>query len=272
MIEEILSKKFLNLDKLAENNKEKFLLNKPFPHISFDNFFNTKILNLVLKNFPNLNKKKRVTKFSSEKDKNKIATNVNFDYPKNINNFLYDLNSYKFLNFLQKLTSIKETLITDPYYFGGGLHEIKKSGFLKVHADFNYHPALKLDRRINILIYLNKNWKKEYGGELELWNYDMNKCEKKFLPVFNRIVIFNTNDFTYHGHPEPINCPKNVSRKSIALYYYSNGRPKNEINKKIRYHNTIYKNRKNFKENLDEKMPVYKKLFGKIYIRKKIKY
>jgi hypothetical protein len=270
MIEEILSKNFLNLEKVAKDNKNKFLNNIPFSHISFDNFFKTEFLDTIIKIFPDLEKNKNITKFNSERDKNKIATNLNFNYPKEINNFLNDLNSYKFLKFLQELTSIKETLIPDPYYFGGGLHEIKKNGFLKVHADFNYHPDLQLDRRVNILIYLNKNWKSQYGGELELWDKNMNKCQKKYLPEFNRLVIFNTNDFTYHGHPEPLNCPDELSRKSIALYYYSNGRPKEEVNNNLRYHNTIYRNRKNFNEDLDERIPVYKKLFGKIYIRKKI--
>ena len=271
MIEELLSNNLVDLDKVSNQNKSLFLKNIPFPHISFDNFFKIEALEKISKNFPNLENNKNITSFNSEKDKNKIATNIDFNYPKVINNFLNELNSYKFLTFLQTLTSIKETLIPDPYFFGGGLHEIKKNGFLKIHADFNYHPQLKLDRRINILIYLNKNWKNEYGGELELWDKNMSECKKKYLPIFNRIVIFNTNDFTYHGHPNPLQCPQHISRKSIALYYYSNGRPEKEINKNLRYHNTIYKNRKNFNETMDERMPIYKKLFGKIYIRKKIK-
>tara|TARA_B110000971_G_C19934674_1_gene465753 strand:+ start:55 stop:867 length:813 start_codon:yes stop_codon:yes gene_type:complete len=270
VIKKIISEQFLNLEQIAEENKDKFKNNLPFSYISFENFFNLNVLESVLENFPDLQKKRQVSKFATDTDKNKFATNIDFTYPEIINNFLNDLNSYEFLSFLQKLTGIKEALIPDPYYFGGGLHEIRKNGFLKVHADFNYHPKLKLDRRINILIYLNKNWKQEYGGDLELWDKKMTKCERKISPVFNKIVIFNTNDYTYHGHPEALNCPENVSRKSIALYYYSNGRPEEEINKELRYHTTIYKNRKNMNENIDERVPQFKKIFGKIYIRKKI--
>ena len=270
MTNNYLSHNFKNLIKVALDNKNKFNENKPFPHIIFDNFFNSKYLDLILENFPELEKNKNVVEFNSEKDKKKFATNKNFNYPEIINNFLNYLNSFEFLNFLQIITGIKEILISDPYFFGGGLHEIKKNGFLKIHSDFNYHPDLYLDRRINILIYLNKNWQESYGGELELWNKSMEKSEKKILPIFNRLVIFNTNDFTFHGHPEPLNCPENMSRKSIALYYYSNGRPDQETNRKLRFHNTIYKNRKNFNEKIDERIPVYKKIFGKFYIRKKI--
>ena len=270
MTNNYLSHNFKNLIKVALDNKNKFNENKPFPHIIFDNFFNSKYLDLILENFPELEKNKNVLEFNSEKDKKKFATNKNFNYPEIINNFLNYLNSFEFLNFLQIITGIKEKLISDPYFSDGGLHETKKNGFLKIHADFNFHSDFHLDRRINVLIYLNKNWQESYGGELELWNKSMEKCEKKIFPIFNRLVIFNTNDFTFHGHPEPLNCPENMSRKSIALYYYSNGRPDQEINRKLPFHGTIYKNRKNFNENFLQKIPVYKKIFGKFYIKKKI--
>ena len=83
--------------------------------------------------------------------------------------------------------------------------------------------------------------------------------------------LFNTNDYSFHGHPDPLDCPENIDRRSIALYYYSNGRPKSEINPNMRFHNTLYKNRQNSKDDIDERMPEFKKLFGKLYIRKKVK-
>ena len=152
---------------------------------------------------------------------------------------LYYLNSSTFITFVEKLTSI-EGLIPDPHFAGGGLHRIQKGGLLKLHVDFNKHSRLNLDRRLNILIYLNKDWKEEYGGYLELWDKDMTRCEKKILPIFNRCVIFSTNDFSYHGHPDPLNCPEDRSRQSLALYYYSNGRPAHEVSQQ---HSTIFKAR-----------------------------
>jgi Rps23 Pro-64 3,4-dihydroxylase Tpa1-like proline 4-hydroxylase len=141
---------------------------------------------------------------------------------------LYQLNSATFINFLEELTGI-DGIIPDPHFVGGGLHQIERGGYLKIHADFNRHKKLSLDRRLNLLIYLNQDWQEEYGGHFEMWDRDMTRCEKKILPLFNRCVIFNTTDFSYHGHPEPLTCPPDRTRRSLALYYYSNGRPAEEI-------------------------------------------
>jgi Rps23 Pro-64 3,4-dihydroxylase Tpa1-like proline 4-hydroxylase len=132
------------------------------------------------------------------------------------------------IEFLAILTGIKG-VIPDPYFVGGGLHQIKPGGKLAVHADFNHHEKLNLERRINVLIYLNKDWKEEYGGHFELWNKEMTRAEQKVLPVFNRCAIFSTTSISYHGHPNPLACPPDRTRKSIATYYYSNGRPEEEV-------------------------------------------
>ncbi len=131
------------------------------------------------------------------------------------------------LKFLETLTGIQGVL-PDPYYTGGGLHQIRPGGLLEVHADFSYHKAIRLDRRINVLIYLNKDWKEEYGGHFELWDRDVKRAEKKILPVFNRCAIFSTTSISFHGHPHPLACPPDRNRKSIATYYYSNGRPEED--------------------------------------------
>jgi Rps23 Pro-64 3,4-dihydroxylase Tpa1-like proline 4-hydroxylase len=143
------------------------------------------------------------------------------------------------LNFLEILTGIKG-VIPDPYYVGGGLHQIKPGGNLEVHADFNLHTKLKLDRRINVLVYMNKDWHEEYGGHFELWNKDMTAAEQKILPLFNRCAIFSTTSTSYHGHPTPLSCPPDRTRKSIATYYYSNGRPEEEANES---HSTLFMQR-----------------------------
>ena len=142
---------------------------------------------------------------------------------------------------LQELTGIEEAIIPDPHFEGGGLHQITPGGYLKVHVDFNRHSRLNLDRRINLLIYLNKDWQEEYGGNLELWDRNVSTCHRKILPIFNRCVIFNTNDFSYHGHPDPLTCPEGRTRKSLALYYYSNGRPASDLSG--RAHSTVFRAR-----------------------------
>ena len=267
----IISKKYSDLIKLSLDKKDEYTSARPFPFILLDNFFDSDYLNQILDDFPDLSKSNYSHKFNTKNDK-KIASSSTKIFSKNINHFFNFLNSHQFLDFLQHLTGIKSHLTSDPYFWGSGLHEIQRGGFLKIHADFNVHPLLKLNRRINILIYLNKNWKEEWGGHLELWNKDMSKCEYKILPIFNRIVIFNTSDFSYHGHPTPLDCPSDRSRKSLALYYYTNGRPENEINKKLAVHNTLYQNRKNSDDDVVKTMVEFKKIFGKFYIRKKTTY
>jgi Rps23 Pro-64 3,4-dihydroxylase Tpa1-like proline 4-hydroxylase len=126
------------------------------------------------------------------------------------------------LQFLEKLTGI-EGLIPDPYFTGGGLHETKSGGFLGVHSDFRLNKKLNIERRLNVIIYLNEDWKEEYGGNLELWDVDMKTCLKKVLPIYNRCVIFNTDKDSNHGHPEPLTTPEHITRRSIALYYYTAG-------------------------------------------------
>ena len=271
MYSNIISEEYSDLEKLSLDKKGEYTKAQPFPFIYLDNFFKPEYLDQILEDFPDLSKSKHSHEFNTKNDK-KIASTSTKIFSENTRHFFDFLNSLKFLDFLQKLTGIKSYLMPDPYYWGSGLHEIKRGGFLKIHADFNVHPLLKLNRRINILIYLNKNWKEEWGGHLELWNRDMKKCAHKILPIFNRIVIFNTSDFSYHGHPTPLSCPNDYSRKSLALYYYTNGRPQNEINEKLAVHNTLYQNRENSDDNVSKTMVEFKKIFGKFYIRKKTTY
>ena len=262
----ILNDRFVNLRDLSSNNQNKYLENKPFSHIVFDNFFKSIFLESILEDFPK-DLKKNGIKFDNVQEKKITSDNAEI-ISSQTNSLINYLNSYEFLIFLKNLTGIKETLIPDPYLWGGGYHELKNMGHLNIHSDFNIHPTLKLNRRINLLIYLNKNWKENYGGSLELWDRNMKKCIKKIVPIFNRVVIFNTNDFSYHGNPEKIKHPQNISRKSIALYYYSNGQPKENNDESV--HSTIFKKRPNTSDESSIKI-IYKKLFGKFYVKRKVK-
>jgi Rps23 Pro-64 3,4-dihydroxylase Tpa1-like proline 4-hydroxylase len=133
---------------------------------------------------------------------------------------LAELNGEAFLGFLQEMTGI-EGLISDPYYSGGGLHEIKRGGHLSIHADFNVHGTMNVERRLNLLVYLNDDWQPEYGGDLELWDRQMKRCEVKIAPLLGRAVIFSTNSDSFHGHPDKLACPEGRTRRSIATYYYT---------------------------------------------------
>ena len=165
-----------------------------------------------------------------DRDQERFKTGFNPDYlPAKLRSFFYSLNSRPFIKFLENLTGI-DCLIADSYFMGGGFHRINQGGHLSVHADFNHHSTLNLERRINVLIYLNKDWSEEYGGQIELWDEDMNNCVVSATPEFNRCVIFNTTSNSYHGNPNPINHPDGTPRRSIALYYYTatwDGRKRN---------------------------------------------
>ena len=256
----ILSKKSQNLNELALSLKNQYSSADPFPHLQIDNFFSNEYLNSVLNEFPDLS---NLTNSQNYKNQNEIkfANNDYKHFPEKIKNFFNFLNSESFLNFLQTLTSINEKLLADEQLNGGGLHEIKTGGLLKVHTDFNKHPTNNFDRRVNVLIYLNKDWKEEYKGSLELWDKEMKECRQKILPSFNKMVIFSTTDFSNHGHPDPIDCPRNISRKSIALYYFSQGRPKEEILDKDQKNRTYFKNRDGIRDDADEKRENLKDFF-----------
>jgi hypothetical protein len=135
-------------------------------------------------------------------------------------NFLNELNGMVFLDFLEKLTGIKG-LVPDPHFSGGAMHQILPGGRLAVHADFNRDVRRSLERRINVLFYLNPVWEEPYGGYLELWEPDMSRCRVKVAPLLNRCVVFNTTSTSFHGHPDPLCCPEGMTRKSIATYYYT---------------------------------------------------
>jgi Rps23 Pro-64 3,4-dihydroxylase Tpa1-like proline 4-hydroxylase len=126
--------------------------------------------------------------------------------------------------------------------FGGGLHQSVKGAVLNVHIDYNLHPKTKFHRRCNLIIFMNKNWQDKYEGHLELWdfvNHKNGRLIEKISPVFNRAVIFETNEVSFHGHPHKLNTPDGMNRKSIATYYYTKTRPESEVASE---HNTVYKN------------------------------
>lgn len=225
----MLSKEYQDLTTVAEKYATQYQNNPPFANIYFDNFFDPTFLQNVLGEFPNVEKLKDKIHYSNPNE-NKLATKGENQFGEHTKGLVHFLNSEPFLDFLQTLTGIKETLIPDPYFEGGGFHEIKPEGFLKIHVDFHQHRRMKLSRRLNLLVYLNTDWEESYGGHFELWERDMSQCAVKILPLFNRVALFSTTGDSWHGHPNPLTCPPDRSRKSLALYYYTNGRPADELN------------------------------------------
>ena len=197
---------------------ENYKTAEPFPHIVVDDFLPPDVLDSCLAAFPSVADPDSMT---FDRDQERFKTSFNPDYlPAHIRALFYSFNSRPFLKFLENLTGIKQ-LIPDPFFLGGGFHEIKQGGHLSVHADFNFHKPMHLERRLNVLIYLNRDWKSGYGGALELWDKGMKNQICSIVPEFNRCVVFTTTGDSFHGNPEPVNHPDNIPRRSIALYYYT---------------------------------------------------
>jgi Rps23 Pro-64 3,4-dihydroxylase Tpa1-like proline 4-hydroxylase len=203
--------------KLGRSLAQRYQNAEPFPHIVIDNFLDPEVLRAVLSEFPS-NADKQY--FDRDQERLKYQYQPHEVSSGLVRNLFAELNSQAFLGFLEEMTGI-EGLISDPYFEGGGLHETKRGGHLGVHADFNVHEQLKVERRLNLLIYLNEEWDEDYGGQLELWKKDMSECAERVSPVFGRAVIFSTALDSFHGHPDPLNCPPERSRRSIATYYYT---------------------------------------------------
>jgi Rps23 Pro-64 3,4-dihydroxylase Tpa1-like proline 4-hydroxylase len=232
--------RFLPLERMQlikASLRERYAAARPFPHVVVDDFLDPRLLEQVLAEFPAPGQIAWQS-FDNEREV-KLASASEARFGPATRLLLYHLNSITFLDFLSEVTAIPD-LLSDPCFDGGGLHQIVPGGKLGIHADFNKHPRYGLDRRLNLLIYLNREWREEYGGALELWDRDMTRCEARILPFFNRVVVFGTTDFTYHGHPDPLACPIGMTRKSLALYYFSVGRPADEVSAT---HSTLFRTR-----------------------------
>ena len=210
------------LQLLASRKRTEYQTAEPYPHFVLDDFLDPAVADAVLDEFPGPGA------IAWEQFKNareeKLASAHEGNMPPLIRGLLYAMNGATFLHFLEVLTGIPK-LMPDPLFTGGGLHQILPGGRLAAHVDFNKHPVYGLDRRLNLLLYLNKDWDDSFGGHFELLDATGKECRKRVLPVFNRCVVFSTTDTSWHGHPHPLTCPPGGSRKSLALYYYTNGRP-----------------------------------------------
>jgi len=194
----------------------KFNNSKPFEHIIIPNFLNNDISKKISDEFPdNLDK--------YHKYDNPLEIKFAFDdiqeMSDDIKNVFYSLCSEKILNALKNITN-NDKLEYDPTCHGGGLHVHPNNGRLHMHLDYEKHPLLEHKQRyLNIILYLSKEWDDEWGGETELWNDNMTECKVKSKVVFNTALLFKTTEKSWHGLPEPIKCPENKFRKTLAFYY-----------------------------------------------------
>lgn len=203
---------------------------EPYKHLVLDDFLDESLAQVCFQNFPNLDNP--CWEFANDKDieiKYRTKWQSEFDIPEGIIDAVRLLNGADFLRAVSGLFKI-EKLMPDPYFSGGGLNVTRKGGLLDVHVDGNYHDASGLNRRMNALLYLNPDWEPEWGGEFGIYDANGERCMKKIEPLFNRLVIFDSHDKSWHGLPDPVNFPEYSPRKSIILYYYTKSpRPESQI-------------------------------------------
>lgn len=201
--------------------------NKPFPHIVLKNIWDDEQLAQVADECENFEDWDEEKNFFGSIGKRTCRTLSKF--PQGVSGLINYCNSSKFLRSLEGLTG-EIGLIPDPYLFGGGIHSTLNKGFLKMHADFNWHQHLRLYRRLNLLIYLNRDWDDSWGGGLQLASLGESGLEvgQVVMPNFNKTVVFTTTDSSFHGHPDPMNLPPGRVRNSIALYYYVSTKPEGD--------------------------------------------
>ena len=231
----------LDIAKLEWDSRElaqQYQTASPFPHIVIDDFLPVETYRSLSAEFPGA-KEPIWYKFRSGMENLKLQSRDFEAIPPRLRSLITEFNGQAFVNFLQALTGI-QGLIPDPHLYGGGLHQTLRGGHLGLHIDYNFHEDWKLDRRLNVIYYLNDDWDDAWGGHLELWDKDVKNRIQKVKPIGNRLVVFNTDEFSWHGHPDPLTCPDSRTRRSIALYYYSNGRPETERGES---HNTVFKAR-----------------------------
>lgn len=208
---------FDRLNEISEQRRAAFTEAKPYPYTVIDDFLPVDLAEQVMEEFSQT--ADGWNHYHHYNEKKLALTDINLMGPATQKLFRA-LQSDALVEFMTRLTGV-EGLISDPEMDGAGMHQIKRGGFLNVHSDFRSHTKNRYwSRQINLLIYFNKNWDESWGGNLELWDKDMTGCVESIAPVFNRCVIFRTIDNSFHGHPEPLTCPPDEKRKSIALYLF----------------------------------------------------
>jgi hypothetical protein len=223
------------LEKRADRLREAYATAQPFPHVVLDDFLPAEAARRLVGEFPPVDAFAR----DGPEGGNKIGK---FDSTPRTplgaftRGLIAQLSSSPFMDFLERLSGISG-LLADPQGVDSALRHFVRGGRLAVHADFNRQVRLGLERRLNLILYLNERWPAEYGGALELWDRDMMGCVRSISPLFNRAVVFSPTDEAYHGFPDPVRCPEGDSRKSLQLYYYAVARQGVEL------HYTIWRRR-----------------------------
>jgi len=202
----------------------------PYKHVVVDGFFDAALAAECLRRFPALDAPGWEHAADADIEvKYRTTWRSEFDIPEGLVDAVRILNSAPVLRAMGDRLGIPK-LVADPYFSGGGLNVTLPGGLLDVHVDGNYHDATGLNRRVNAIVYLNPDWQPGWGGEFGLYDAKGETCLKRVAPLFNRLVVFDSHDYSFHGLPEPLNFPAGAQRRSIILYYYTlAARPSHQV-------------------------------------------
>lgn len=203
----------------TEQDTQRFNGAKPFPHIVFDNFLDTNMVQALYEEVPTTDS--NVWFQYNNKIENKYTCNHWDRFPKNTYNFFTHVTSPAFTQKLSELTGIFP-LVADVGLHGGGWHVHTRGGLLNVHKDYSIHPKLKLERALNLIVYLTPDWDPSWQGGLGLWTEKDDQPYELIHNVeclHNRAVLFDTRKDSWHGLPNALECPEGVRRTSLAVYY-----------------------------------------------------
>ena len=220
---------FERLEKEKDVLREQYLNAKPFPHIAIDNFCHVEKIEKLYNDIPDIQTKSADYMFG----KNKFEKSSYAELGNEFTELHDDLVSDRFKKIICHITD--EDVFIDDTFYGGGIHQGKQGSFLDMHADFNYHPLKeKWFRNLNLLLYLNKEWKEEYGGHLKLRHKDTGEATQVGIP-FNRMAIMKCRGYTLHGYSQ-INFPEGKYRTSIASYAYTQVEKQHEAARTTEWH------------------------------------
>mgnify|MGYP001161466362 FL=1 len=213
-------------------NFEKY--NVPFDHYIVDNFLPDDIAKSISNDF--LDYENQKWHFYNNQIENKKALQDWGKFSKETYKIFQYFCSPSFIEKIKSITGISD-LYPDYGLHGGGWHMHGTGGNLNVHKDYSVHPKLGLRRKLNLIVYLSENWNPEWGGAIEFWSHNEQNnrplaLEKSIDCMYNRAVLFDTTQNSWHGLPTPLTCPKGKYRKSIAMYYLTDADGDEEVRKR----------------------------------------
>lgn len=234
--------------------KNKFISAEPFEHIIIPNFLDPVYAEKLHSDFffPTSNSSTNCTELENKNVWHKYCNPIEVKYANDhidkmspaMQDLFYILSTDEITQKFSEISDI-HNLEYDPYLHGAGLHVHPTNGRLNMHLDYEKHPITGKERRLNLILYLSKEWDPKWNGETQLWNETMTECIVKSPVEFNTAFIFKTNDISWHGLPEKITCPAGTHRKSLAYYYVSDMLTR-ELNDKVGNDGTGYRSKAAF--------------------------